>query len=156
MAKGSANAGVWLNKWDRFLLKVLSWRIHTDVFDADRKEVEKFNSRHPNCFTNEGRELLDENKVRIKHMDLMDDLRTKLPVNEICSSDKGMTNAPKWITNVAKEFKKHPEYDTSNLGILVQASVMSMSRTSNNVEVNGVVQDFFRVVHALSPKTCAF
>jgi len=72
-------------------------------------------------------------------MKLIEKLKTKLPINILCSVDKAVPNTPNWITKVAKVFKKHPEYNTSILGSLVQAAVATMNRASNNVKVNAIV-----------------
>ena len=42
------------------------------------------------------------------------------------------------------------------MGSLIQAAIVTMNRASNNVKVNGIVQDFFYLVYTLSPKSCTF
>ena len=86
----------------------------------------------------------------------MEELKKKLPANTICSDYKTMPNAANWIVNTTNIFAKHPKCDSLILGSLVQVEIALISRVSNSVKVNGIVQDFFHIVYTFSPKTYAF
>ena len=109
---------------------------------VDRRELDIFNHASTSFFNENGIELLNENKEILKHVDLIEDLKQKLPVKKIISEDKSVHNSQNFIAGAVETLQDHPEDNTSILGSLVQVAIASMKGRSNNFKVSEAVQDF--------------
>ena len=116
LGRGNANPGQWLNKWERTLDKVLSWRKRSELNHVDKRELQNFNRTSPESFSNDGLELLNENKARLKCVELMVDLKAKIPRTTLTCDNESVPNAPKFIVDAAKLFKENPQHDKTLLG----------------------------------------
>ena len=100
--------------------------------------------------------MINGNKSRLKYVELTEEMKQKMPANDSCCNQKSVPNAPKFIVEAAQSLKDHREYDASFFVGLMQTYIASVKWMSNNVKINGIVQDLFRVSHMLSPNACTF
>lgn len=115
------------------------WRDRSELYDINKREIKNFTKTSEFYFIEEGISLLHENKVRLKFVKDMKELKQVLLSNTISLEDKTILNTPKFITYTIELFKENPDYNNLISGGSVQASISSIKRLNNNMCVTEIV-----------------